>query len=170
VNNELNYLTLKFLLSKKILTLILLAILAGCSVADKNNGFKSKLRLVDLEGRPVENAIPDDKYILINFWATWCKPCLREMPALQELQRSLKDENIEFLFVSNEEPGHVSEFLKNRALNIDSYIMRDAVETFELMYLPTTYIISPEGDVLLKEEGERDWASSGMIRKVKELM
>jgi thiol-disulfide isomerase/thioredoxin len=161
---------LKFLLPKKLWTLILLAILAGCTVSDKNSEFKSKLRLVDLEGRSVENAIPDDKYILINFWATWCKPCLREMPALQELQRSLKDENIEFLFVSNEEPGHVSDFLKNRALNIDSYIMRDAVETFELMYLPTTYIISPEGEILLKEEGERDWASKEMTRAVKDLI
>jgi len=147
----------------QIIVVLFFILLSGCE--KKNDQFREKLDLATLDGEAV-----DDKYLLVNFWATWCRPCLREMPSLVELEKSLSDQNIEFIYVSDEDPVRVAEFTRAQDLGIESFIMRNSIEVFDLLYLPSTYIVSPEGEVILRHEGEQDWASESISEQVRSLI
>ncbi len=151
-------------------TCLIILFIQGCSLPNEDSAFRDKLQLSTLEGDKVDMDKLENHYLLVNFWATWCRPCIREMPALNELEQALEGQNIEFIFISNEDRGHVSEFLARQELGINSYIMKDAIEVYELLYLPTTFIISPEGEVLKKMEGEQDWTGARMKQEINDLI
>lgn len=110
-----------------------------------------------------------DQYLFVNFWATWCKPCIAELPSIVALRDSLRDEPISFFLVTNETPDQTNNFLKKRNIDIPGYHMAESVEAFGLAGFPTTLIINPEGEVVLKVEGADEWndpENVAMIRKI----
>ena len=148
------------------LYVIALFLIAGCSNPD--SGFMDKLDLRTLDNQPVTLPENEETYFVINFWATWCKPCIREIPSLRKLNQQFPDIQINVIFISNEEGDHVREFITDKELGIESYLMPTSFETYGLLYLPTTFLISPEGEILLKEEGEREWDGEFMISRIQD--
>ncbi len=92
------------------ITLITLIAIIDCNgtndnkpVPEKQTGPElSNVILSDLNGIAINLEQYKGKTMFINFWATWCKPCLKEMPSIEKAQELLKNKNIEFLFASNE--------------------------------------------------------------------
>jgi thiol-disulfide isomerase/thioredoxin len=107
----------------------------------------------DLAGRPIKLESLKGKYVLIDFWATWCSPCLAELPRLQEAYRKYKGAGFEILSVSLDETRvAVADFVKVRKLPWvqlhNATAGADLVEAFGVSSIPATYLVDPEGKVI----------------------
>ena len=129
--------------------------------------------LPDLTGKTVSLADYRGKVVLLNIWATWCPPCVEEMPSMEKLYQEMKGEPFEILAVSLDESGTkvVAPFMKKHKLSfptlIDSAgIMKDLYQTTGI---PESLIITKDGVILEKIIGPRNWASSGAIKYFREL-
>jgi thiol-disulfide isomerase/thioredoxin len=94
--------------------------------------------------------------IFMNVWATWCPPCIAEMPSIHSLYSDFKDdENISFILVSMDEDFEkAKKFMATRGYNLPIYHYRSKVPgTYQSSVIPTTYIISPESEIVLQKEG-----------------
>lgn len=106
------------------------------------------------------------KVILINYWATWCPPCIAEMPSFQKLYSDYRDQVI-FLFVANDEPEKVEYFMKDKGFDFPVYFqVSPPPKELRSKSLPTTYVIDSEGKIVVKKIGAADWNSE----KVRDLL
>jgi thiol-disulfide isomerase/thioredoxin len=97
------------------------------------------------------------KVILINFWATWCPPCIAELPSLQLLYDDYQD-NIVFLFVSEEDRVSVNGFLDKKKFSLPVYRpLSPTPLPLDGRTLPTTYLIDKEGNIVISKVGAADW-------------
>jgi peroxiredoxin len=126
------------------------------------------IELPDSNGQPFSMQEYEGKYILVNFWAHWCGPCVKEFPAMQALYEALNEDGFEIIAIHAGPPqGRVRPFLKKH--NITFKIVLDAdmsVEGWDVRALPMSYLISPEGKLIYKALGPREWE----IDKVRALM
>jgi thiol-disulfide isomerase/thioredoxin len=114
------------------------------------------LKLSEADNTPVNWAQYKGKTVFINFWATWCKPCLREMPSIQKAMKILKNDNVIFLFASDEEADLIEEF-KNKHDYQFNYVRVENLEELNIMALPATFIFNPEGELAFSDMGFRKW-------------
>lgn len=129
--------------------------------------------LPDPAGNPVALSDFRGRYVLLNFWATWCPPCLREMPSMERLSTSVSKSSFVVLGVSLDKEGaaKVNPYLERLGvtfpivLDIDSEI----ATVYGALDLPSTFLIDPQGRVVLAAKGERDWAAAEMIAYIQEL-
>jgi peroxiredoxin len=105
-----------------------------------------------------------DKVVILNFWATWCAPCLEEMPAFEKLYRRYRSQGATVLAVSLDK-GDISKvkgFVDTN--NLTFPILIDSDGTAEKLYpsftIPFTYVIDKEGRVAARVDGAKNWASS----------
>lgn len=99
------------------------------------------------------------KVALVNYWATWCAPCIAEMPDLQKLFTDYKDE-VDFYFITSEEPKVVKRFLEIEAYTLPVYyLLSSPPDVLKSSSLPTTFLIGKEGDVVMKKKGAANWNS-----------
>ena len=106
------------MVKKYVIILILLTLTIACKNRTKEKPKDAaklireieKIRLTDLNGQTISLKQYQGKTIFINFWATWCKPCIKEMPSIIETQNMLQKENIIFLLASNESVEQIEEF------------------------------------------------------------
>lgn len=119
-------------------------------------------RLRDMQGNSVDFNAFQGKKILVNFWATWCPPCIAEMPSMQALYNDYKDEVV-FLFVTNDDNNTVSGFLQKNNYQLPVYTTVTApVQELESSSLPTTCIIDEEGSIVIRKVGSADWNSASV--------
>lgn len=112
----------------------------------------------DLEGQPFDMAETRGKVLFLNFWATWCPPCVAEMPSIQRLYDHLQGEGIAFVLVTNEEPEPVRQFLERHDYTMPVYVAGGPVPRgLQPRAIPTTYIVGPDGKVMLKHTGAMEW-------------
>jgi len=99
------------------------------------------------------------KTLFINQWATWCPPCVAEMPSIQKLYEQVKDnQNIVFIIVTNEDKQTALNFIKKKKYTFPIMIARSqAPKAFETESIPVTFLVSPKGEIVLKEYGSRKW-------------
>ena len=103
--------------------------------------------------------------ILINNWATWCPPCIAEMPSLVKLYPQYKDK-VEFVFVAQDKPEKVATFLKKNNWQIPVYYMQsNPPASLQSGSIPTTFIIDKQGHIVVKKTGAADW-NSGQVHKI----
>jgi thiol-disulfide isomerase/thioredoxin len=108
--------------------------------------------------------------VLVNLWATWCGPCVEEMPSLDRLQAKLGDK-LTVLAISEDRQGDtvVAPFLqKNGIQHLAIFLDSKSAATSALGAegLPTSYLIARDGTIIGKEEGGATWDSSEMIAKL----
>lgn len=103
-----------------------------------------------------------DKVVLINLWATWCPPCIAEMPDLQNLYNDYSDK-MEFLFVSNEQMDIVQEFMRDKEFTLPAYSPLTAYPAeLETNSIPATFIINKDGEIVVSKSGVAKWNSKRM--------
>jgi peroxiredoxin len=107
----------------------------------------------DVKGNPLRLAAYHGKYVLVDFWATWCAPCISELPRLQAAYRTYHDSGFEIIGVSlDENKTAVTDFVKVRNIpwpqvhNASS--SADLVESFGVITIPAVYLIDPEGSIV----------------------
>ena len=106
------------------------------------------------------------KVVVLNFWATWCPPCVDEMPSLVQMQRRMKAKGVEVLAVSVDADGDAyHRFLKDHA--VDLLTVRDADQKSNNLYgtfkFPETYIVDRSGVLRRKFIGPVDWSQPEIV-------
>ena len=112
------------------------------------------LSLNDSHGKQQKLSQWQGKFLLVNFWATWCTPCVQEMPELSELQKELSNGNIQFIGLGIDSPSNIVEFTKKYQISYPLFAA--GMEGTELSRqlgnqaggLPFTVLISPDGTLL----------------------
>jgi peroxiredoxin len=130
--------------------------------------------LPGLDGQMVRLADYRGKVVLLNIWATWCPPCVDEMPSMEKLYQTLKTEGFEILAVSMDESGAqtVRPFMEKHQLNFPA--LTDTEGAIKSLYqttgVPESFIIDKDGVIVEKVIGPRDWASPGAVRFFRNLI
>ncbi len=107
-----------------------------------------------------------NKVVLVNFWATWCPPCVAEMPSLQKLYTDYKDK-VDFVFVAQDKVSSVSSYMsKNKYDFTISYSNSKVPSKLDSDVIPATYIIDKKGKIIVSETGAKNWNSD----KTRELL
>ncbi|MEO3432637.1 TlpA disulfide reductase family protein [Inquilinus sp. CAU 1745] len=122
----------------------------------------NSLTLDDFQGR----------YVLLNLWATWCAPCVEEMPSLDRLQAALGGERFEVVALSIDRGGmaEVEPFYSRvGVVNLSIYLdpTARAPIAFGAQGLPTTYLIDPEGRIVAAYPGAKEWDSRASIEEIR---
>ena len=127
-------------------------------------------KLVSTSGENLDFESLQGKVVLVNFWATWCPPCVAEMPGMQELYESYGD-RVEFVFVARDEHDRVLKFMDRKNLSVPIYYERTAPpEELKTSSLPTTYLIDPQGTIRIDKVGAADWNSKKVRALLDELI
>ena len=108
--------------------------------------------------------------VLINKWATWCPPCVAEMPSLQNLYDTYGDK-VSFYFISDETPEKLNAFMSKNGYDFPIYISASlAPEKLNSNSLPTTYLIGKDGAIVIQKVGAADWDSTSVRETLNRLL
>ena len=118
--------------------------------------------LPSLDGRDLALSDYQGKYLLVNFWATWCGPCKVEMPSLESLYQKFKNRNFAMIAVSNDIFGAqvVEPYIQTQQLTFPVGLdpkLRVSNE-FGVISLPTTFLIDPQGKIIGVLNGAENWS------------
>ena len=111
--------------------------------------------LAQLDGTPLDSAALEGKLIFLHVWATWCPPCIAELPDIQQLVQSVSSEDVTFLLVSvDKEGGTVQQFLEENQYTLPVYRLSEKLpSSVQYNVIPTTFVIDPSGQIIYKHEG-----------------
>ena len=167
-----------------LIVIVVLAVVGTLFFIGQNGGQRVKsvregdrapeFQLPSLDGRTVNLSSYRGKVVMVHFWATWCPPCVEEIPTLERLYRAYVGKDLEILAVSVDEggAGAVGQFMqKNRfalpvLLNSDQSVAR-SYGTFKF---PETYLVDREGVVQRKIIGAADWTSADALRVIQAML
>ncbi|GAA4010609.1 hypothetical protein GCM10022408_23680 [Hymenobacter fastidiosus] len=130
------------------------------------------LPLLTLEGKPTSLGALRGKVVFLNLWATWCPPCVAEMPGIQHLYEQLKTEpKIAFVLLSlDQNPDKARRFVARRGFTMPAYTLNGNLPAaFETGSIPTTFIISPTGEIVARHEGMADYDRPEVARLLRRL-
>jgi peroxiredoxin len=127
-----------------------------------------------LDGKRVGLSDHRGHVVLVNIWATWCPPCIDEMPSMEALYQELKEENFEILAISIDATGTeaVAPFMKKNNLSFPALL--DPAGTIKTIYqttgVPESFIINKHGILVEKIIGPRNWADPATVRYFRDLI
>lgn len=132
-----------------------------------------RLALRDLGGHEFDLHALQGRVVLVNFWATWCEPCITEMPALQRLRAKLDGAPSEVVAVNyGESRAKVQDYLRRAGLTLEVLLDPDqrAADDWNAKGLPMTFLVDARGRVRYWVFGERDWSEGESLRVVESLV
>lgn len=154
----------------------LLFIFTACQSGPRNSAPASnqpqrtsaEVQLKDLGNQPINLEKYKGKTVFLNFWATWCKPCIAEMPFIQNAQQQLQNEDVVFILASAEDPTEIALFKQARGYNFN-YMRVENSEALGVVALPTTFIYDAKGKLVFSEAGVRKWDDQDNIALVRNI-
>ena len=134
----------------------------------------SDLKFKDNEGKEISFSDFQDKILLVNFWATWCAPCMKEMPSLDRLKKKI-NKNFDVIAVSVDRDGvkKVKDFFnENKITNLGKYfdIKNSLAKEMNLIGLPTSFFINKKGDLIGYFQGDLEWDNNTVIEFINYLI
>lgn len=109
------------------------------------------------------------KIALVNYWATWCAPCIAEMPDVQELYSDYS-EDVDFYFITSEEPQVVTSFIEKNEYDLPVYyFLSSPPDVLKSSSLPTTFLIGPQGKIIMKKTRAANWNSKSVRTTIDKL-
>lgn len=125
--------------------------------------------LVDQKNQPVDLTSFKGKVVFINNWASWCPPCIAEMPSIQELKKKLEGTDVEFVMVSfDENKDKATRFISKRGFDFRVYYPGESYPFFTSA-IPATFVLDKNGKVVLKHEGMADYSSDEIVAQIRAL-
>lgn len=173
--------SLKFMTLRNILPLLCCALFFGCKETPKKDVEISPIIEVveevttpqstyeDMEGNPMELSDFKGKKVFLNYWATWCRPCIEEMPAIERLQTILEKENYVFLLASDQSMAKIKKFKEARDFDFQYIKFNGALAEQQITALPVTMVYNEMGEQVERFDGGMEWDTAEMIQKLKEV-
>jgi thiol-disulfide isomerase/thioredoxin len=127
----------------------------------------------NMDGEVIELADQKGKVVFINFWATWCPPCIAEMPSINKLYSNFKDnESVVFMMVDvDNSPVKSQKFMDKRNFNLPIYTPASPIPSSYMEgAIPTTLVLNKYGKVVLKHEGMGDFSNEEFKTFVNQLI
>ncbi len=149
------------------------AVYAQAGRWNPEDGAAPALKLKTVDGLEFDLAALKGRIVIVNFWATWCGPCVAEMPSLQALGARLGEKNAVVLGVNyHESPQKISEFQAKHPVTFP--LLRDpwqeASGDWKVRVLPTTFIVDAAGVLRYRVVGEVDWGSKDVADRLKKIL
>lgn len=127
--------------------------------------------LRDLDGQTVSLQDLRGRVVLINFWATWCVPCIAEMPELEALAGSLEGAPVDVLLVSDEPLDDIYAFLSQHGGDLPVYRADGpAPPALQSYGLPTTFVLDPDGAIVFKYVGAAAWNHPSVAAFIRDIL
>ena len=126
----------------------------------------------DLKDQPATFATFKGKPVFLNIWATWCGPCVREMPSIARLadEPRLKDKGIAFVCVSVDDSTEpVRQFVEGQSWHMTFFRADSVPPVFKTDGIPATFIIAPDGRIAASEIGAAEWDTREVIALLEKL-
>ncbi|HDZ15088.1 hypothetical protein LCGC14_1239230 [marine sediment metagenome] len=124
----------------------------------------------DMTGASKTIPIGQGKVTFLSYWATWCAPCIAELPEIQKLYMDYGDK-VNFILLTQEDTHVVQEFLIKKGYDVPAYNpTTKAPEKLQENSIPTTYIIDTQGKIVIRETGAADWNSKKVRDKLDVLL
>jgi thiol-disulfide isomerase/thioredoxin len=130
------------------------------------------LKLNDFDGQPYDLATARGRWVFVHFWASWCGPCRREMPAIQRLRSMLDDTKLELVLINTaEDEDTIFSFLAAVAPDLQTLLDTDglATEDWQPRGLPATYLVDPQGRLRYQALGGRPWDTDVYVQFLRRL-
>ena len=124
---------------------------------------------INLEGKNVDLNNYLGKRVLVNFWATWCTPCLQEMPSLVRAEEILANENYVFLFPTTDNLEKIKAFKKMKNYPLQFLHYTSTLDKLNIYALPTTLIYDTKGEMVKRIDGSTEWDSKEIISLLKNI-
>lgn len=141
----------------QIVFVVCLLVLSGCAKKDGATDGGIDFTVTDLDGRTVQLSEFRGKTVLLNIWATWCGPCIKEIPDLKEIYEQLKDKDVVVLSVllDSESPEAAKPIVRDQLkINYPTWYGNDAfAKQFQIQAFPTTVIIDKNGKIISRNVG-----------------
>jgi thiol-disulfide isomerase/thioredoxin len=134
-----------------------------------------ELALRDTERKPHRLSNARGKVVMVNFWATWCPPCRREMPSMQRAWEKLQGGNFEIYAVNlGEDDDTIFGFSFATGVELTFPILLDrdakAIKAWPVVALPTSFIVDPQGRIVYRAVGGREWDDPLILEKIQVLL
>lgn len=131
------------------------------------------LALNGINGKPIKLEDYRGKVVMVQFWATWCPPCRKEMPSMMRLQAKLAGKPFVILAVNmGETEKEVKDFLTQ--VNADFTILMDsdgkAITAWKVFVAPSTFLVDPKGNIRYVLQGGAEWDAPEYVQKVSEML
>jgi peroxiredoxin len=159
-----------------VVAFILLTAMGGYSPADSKNPPVAEkaadFSLKDLRGETVSSSSLRGKVVLLNFWATWCPPCVSEMPSLDKLYQELRARGFEVVAVSlDRSADDVKEYVGKKGFKFP--VLMDegnkVSRRYKVFSTPTSFLIDRKGNIVERFYGEYDWQDRDIKAKIEKL-
>jgi thiol-disulfide isomerase/thioredoxin len=156
----------------RIYFILIILLVSGCNEVSKEKPVAllpdsafNKVKLSDLKNNSFSLKQFEGKTIFLNFWATWCKPCIAEMPTIEKAKSILNKEDVVFLVASGESAEEIEAFRKAHSYKFN-YLQVLNSEELDIQSLPTTFIFNPAGQLVFSESGYRKWDEKSNIEMI----
>ncbi len=127
--------------------------------------------LVDQDGNKVPFDNFQEKAVFVNLWATWCPPCIAEMPDINDLYNEMNDKGIEFVLISlDDDFQKAKDFVKRKEYDFPVYQLASSLPAvYSSNAIPTTYVLSPEGNIVVTKSGMAKYNTKKFRKFLEEL-
>ena len=136
------------------------------AVAISAENFREALILRDLDGGLIPPASYENKTLILNLWATWCGPCIKEMPDLAEMEAALGSDFV-LLLASDEGATKIKKFIDRKGFDLNFIQIDNSLESLGVYSLPTTFIVGADGELKDTLVGARDWTNVNQIAAIR---
>ena len=126
-----------------------------------------KTSFIDLYENNLDLSVYQNGKIVVSYWATWCAPCIKEMPGIKRAEEILKEYGYTFLLISDETVDKISKFKNEWNFDFNFLKSTKSFETLGVYAMPTSYIFDENGQIIETFVGAIEWDSEEMINKLK---
>jgi thiol-disulfide isomerase/thioredoxin len=162
---------------QKIIVFLIITVGFSCCVQKSNESGVSnnettfpEMALVNSAGEKVSLSSLKGKKVFVNLWATWCPPCVAEMPSIQELYNKTNNENTAFVLISFDKNFETAKnWTRQKNYSMPIYAADSELpELFQVQGIPTTFIFNEEGNLIFSKVGSENYAGSKFLKMMSE--
>lgn len=127
---------------------------SGCKVSGNVSSSDGNFTLTDLEGNPVSLSDFKGNIVVLNFWATWCPPCIEEIPDFVKVFNEFRDKDVQFIGVSNEDISTLKRFAADYGINYPILVDdKNIMAIWGIRAIPTTFVFDRDGRIVFENVG-----------------